>query len=291
MNGYQTVSGSNAIFTFTTAPTQLQVHQGNGSALIHTIFASYSPGRGFAGSTGKLSPGLRVNPAALTITATANTKIYDGSGSAAALPTVSGLQGNDNVTGLAEVYNDATVGSGKTLSVYTAGTLSGAVTFPLALAFDGSGNLYIANGNNTVTKFAPGASTPSATLTGLGGPHAMAFDSSGNLYVANAGNTVSKFAPGATTPTATLTGLIGPWDLAFDGNGNLYVSNFGGPDTVSKFAPGATTPSATLTGLSGPRDLAFDGNGNLYVANYNNGTVSKFLPGATTPSATLRSCS
>ena len=44
-------------------------------------------------------------------------------------------------------------------------------------------------------------------------PAALAFDSSGNLYVANFWNdhgTVSEFAPGATTPTATLTGLNDP---------------------------------------------------------------------------------
>ena len=40
---------------------------------------------------------------------------------------------------------------------------------------------------------------------------ALAFDASGNLYVANYGNgTVSEFAPGSTTPTATLTGLNDP---------------------------------------------------------------------------------
>ena len=57
-------------------------------------------------------------------------------------------------------------------------------------------------------------------------PEALAFDTSGNLYVANYGNnTVSKFAPGSTTPTATLTGLSGPDALAFDASGNLYVAN------------------------------------------------------------------
>ena len=56
----------------------------------------------------------------------------------------------------------------------------------------------------TVSKFAPGSTTPSATLTGLNVPRALAFDGSGNLYVANMGNnTVSKFAPGSiTSPTA-----------------------------------------------------------------------------------------
>ena len=37
--------------------------------------------------------------------------------------------------------------------------------------------------------------------------------------------TVSEFAPGATTPTATLTGLSDPAALAFDASGNLYVAN------------------------------------------------------------------
>ena len=57
---------------------------------------------------------------------------------------------------------------------------------PVALAFDSSGNLYVANQDgNTVSKFAPGSTTASATLTGLNRPDALAFDSSGNLYVAN----------------------------------------------------------------------------------------------------------
>ena len=36
---------------------------------------------------------------------------------------------------------------------------------------------------------------------------------------------MSKFAPGSTTPTATLTGLNCPFALAFDSSGNLYVAN------------------------------------------------------------------
>ena len=142
-------------------------------------------------------------------------------------------------------------------------------------------------GNGTVSEFAPGSTTPTATLTGLSNPEGLAFDGSGNLYVANKGNgTVSEFAPGSTTPTATLTGLSYPVALAFDSSGNLYVANEIGT-TVSEFAPGSTTPTATLTGLDNPVALAFDSSGNLFVANYDVGTVSEFAPGSTTPTATL----
>jgi hypothetical protein len=137
-----------------------------------------------------------------------------------------------------------------------------------------------------VSKFAPGATNASATLIGLTAPLALAFDGAGNLFVANqAVNTVSRFAPDATTPSATLTGLDAPRALAFDSTGNLFVANTGGPTdegtTVSKFAKDAlaqltAAPSATLTGLNGPVALAFDSAGNLFVANKTGNTVSKF---------------
>ncbi len=199
---------------------------------------------------------------------------------------------NINLRGADEdIDPTATVGY---LGSLPAATLAGVFT-PQALAFDGNGNLYVANYNNggAVSEFAPGSTTATATLNGLDAPRALAFDSGSNLFVANYGNnTVSEFAPGATTPTATLTGLNFPDALAFDASGNLYVGNTFNTmsnGTISKFSPGATTPSATLT-MTGtmagtPVSLAFDSSGNLYVANQN--SVIKFSPGATSPSANL----
>ncbi len=167
------------------------------------------------------------------------------------------------------------------------------VSQPVALAFDSSGALYAANKQgSTVTKYTPGSTSPTATLTGLNGPDALAFDAAGNLYVANyfAGNsgTISVFHPGAVHPSATLTGVAYPVALAVDRNGNLFVANSGNASTtVSEFAPGATKPTASLTGLSAPDALAFDSSGNLYVANANNGTVSVFAPGMTIAATTL----
>ena len=49
----------------------------------------------------------------------ANTKIYDATTSAAALPLVSGVSTDDTVSGLAESYDNPNAGTGKTLSVST----------------------------------------------------------------------------------------------------------------------------------------------------------------------------
>ncbi len=236
--------------------------------------------------------------APLTITAVANTKTYDGTASATAVPAVTGLVGGDSVTNLSEVYDNANPGSDKTLSVYQgptpSATLGWGLSVPDAITFDMAGNLYVANAaSGVIYKFAPGASAPSAALTGLVNPSAMAFDSSGNLYVINGGdirltgigNAVSRFAPGAATPNATLTGLNSPSAMAFDSSGNLYVANLRG-NSVSKFAPGAIAPEATLTGLPAPRALAVDGKGDLFVANSTR-KISKFASGATTPTSSL----
>ena len=105
--------------------------------------------------------------------------------------------------------------------------------------------------------FDPGSTKPNGTLTGLDGPYAMAFDSSGDLFVANQSNsTVSEFAAGSssTKPAATFTGFNGPYAMAFDSSGDLFVANygFGAGSTVSEFNPGGTKPSVTLNGLTGP---------------------------------------
>ena len=54
---------------------------------------------------------------AITVTATTNTKVYDGTTSAAALPTITSgvLQTGDTIT-LAETYDTKNVGTGKTLT-------------------------------------------------------------------------------------------------------------------------------------------------------------------------------
>ncbi len=58
-----------------------------------------------------------ISPASLTITASTNSKSFDGTTSSQARPVVSGLQGSDTVSNLTQAYADANAGTGKTLSV------------------------------------------------------------------------------------------------------------------------------------------------------------------------------
>ena len=88
----------------TTAPT---------SAGSYTVVGTINDPNYQGSATGTLV----INPAPLTITATANTKTYDGNTSAAAVPLVTGLQGFDTVVNLAETYDTQNAGTGKTLNV------------------------------------------------------------------------------------------------------------------------------------------------------------------------------
>lgn len=165
----------------------------------------------------------------------------------------------------------------------TAGSLSG----PFALAFDGRGDLWVADeGGNTVVEFTPsqltasGSPVPAVTLSATSGslnaPAAPAFDANGNLWVVNfAGNSVVEFTPGqlasngSPTPAVTLTAssgsINGPLGLAFDASGDLWVINTSG-NTVVEFSvaqlvtSGAPTPAVTVSGsaLSQPFGLAFN---------------------------------
>ena len=58
-----------------------------------------------------------ITRASLTLTAVTNTKDYDGTTSAAAIPTTSGLKGSDTVTNLTETYASPNPGTGITLNL------------------------------------------------------------------------------------------------------------------------------------------------------------------------------
>ena len=207
-----------------------------------------------------------------------------------------------------------------TVTVYAPGsesvrrTITAGLTLPAALAFDGFGNLYVANnGGYTVTVYAPRSKNVLRTISqGVQSPAALAFDRNGNLYVANQGNngfnTITVYAPGETTVMRTISqGIFFPVALAFDSSQNLYVVNCGecygssGGDSVTVYARGSNTLMRTLSDVNVPYALTFDDTGDLYVANfgcpstyckkyheYAHSTVTVYHPGSNTKFRTIR---
>jgi sugar lactone lactonase YvrE len=169
------------------------------------------------------------------------------------------------------------------------------IDHPTALAFDASGELYVANkeprGGSTysgsVSVYAAGASKPARILAQTANPDALAFDDRGYAYVANKWyhapsyycslGSVGVYAPGQTIPLREIGGngyVVEPRALAFDAAGNLYVANniiaygsCGAGNTVTIFAPNVPAPSVTISdGIDYPCALAL-APGVLYVAN------------------------
>ncbi|MEO7649685.1 MAG: hypothetical protein ABIZ80_04405, partial [Bryobacteraceae bacterium] len=175
-----------------------------------------------------------------------------------------------------------------------------ALDSPTAVAADGNGNIYIADGANgrirrvtrdgIITTIAgdPASSDISdripAARAFLGFPRAMVRDVDGNLYFADAEQRRVRRIGADGIITTVASALRDPGALALDAGGNLYI---GDADRVLRLTPSGQTTTvaggrrgfsgdggpATLAALDEPRGLAFDRAGNLAIADSANGRI------------------
>ncbi|GAB5522944.1 MAG: hypothetical protein Roseis2KO_08160 [Roseivirga sp.] len=231
--------------------------------------------------------------------------------------------GNTNANTIRKITPDGVVStfagsagfSGNTDNYGTSATF----TSPKGLAFDGSGNLFVADGFNIrkiatdglVTTVAGNGSAGSAEGTGTSAsfnqPTDIAIDESDNLYVSDyVNNKIRKITPAGIVSTFVGTGAQGaddgpgtsatfyfPFGLTFDNSGNLYVADWANEKirkvtpnrVVSTFAGSGTTGTQDGIGTSAsfnyPDGIAFNIDNAIYVGDDGNHLLRRVSLGST----------
>jgi len=154
------------------------------------------------------------------------------------------------------------------------------LNLPYAVAVDGSGNVYIADGGNgriLKVTLSGGSYTQSTVVSGLNFPAGVAVDGSGNVYIADSGNNqVLKESPvgGSYVQTTVGSGLFGPLGVAVDGSGNVYIADTNNSRVLKETLSGSSyTQTIVVGGLSSPAGVAVDRGGNVYIGDTNNNRV------------------
>jgi sugar lactone lactonase YvrE len=166
----------------------------------------------------------------------------------------------DATSGIATIY----AGTGSPGDTGDGGPAEQAtLSYPMGLAIDSGGNLYIADYSNHAIRMVSAstgnistvAGSPTATAVGDGGPatsaqlfpNAVAVDRGGNLYIASADKRIRK----VTAATGIITTVAGNGNYGYFGDGGL----------------------ATSATVSDPMGVAVDSAGDLLIADTSNNVV------------------
>ena len=178
-------------------------------------------------------------------------------------------------------------GSGNVSEITPGGSVSTFATgmnFPIGLAFNSAGDLFVANSDNnaipasgSITEITPGG-TQSTFVSGVD-PQGIAFNTAGNLFESDyrSGN-IFEYTPGGVQSTFA-SGLSFPLAMTFNSAGDLFVgAGYGaGAGYIEEITPGGTT-SVFASGLYFPNGLAFNSAGDLFESDLGTGTIYEFTP-------------
>jgi hypothetical protein len=159
---------------------------------------------------------------------------------------------------------------------------------PGFLAFDGTGNVWVANNSASVSKLsangAPLSPAGSGFSTGgTGVPTGLALDYYGNLWVADSAGSQITVLSSSGTPIPgspyTGAGINGPFAIGIDSTGGAWVANRIGSSLSRLTSYGTAVAGSPYYGggLNAPIDLGLDGLGNVWLVNSGSNSVSEFL--------------
>jgi DNA-binding beta-propeller fold protein YncE len=181
---------------------------------------------------------------------------------------------------------DVSLASASAIAASEAVFVDTGLSYPLGIALDQSGKVYVANKNaNSVSVFT-GPNTLLKTITGnsMNGAYGLTVDAANNLYVANNnGNNISKFdSSGNSLGTfGNNTNASQASGLSTDGYNSLYVAAFNNAQ-VTQFSltgsPSGNFGSNASGRTQNPVGVANDKQGNFYVTNGFRNYISVYDP-------------
>lgn len=150
--------------------------------------------------------------------------------------------------------------------------LAASFAVPVGLAFDRSGNLYVAEAFGNVRRISPSGdvTTVATSVVSLGWGIAVGAD--GNIYVSDFSGSVIRITQ-AGVVTLFAGGIARPASLAVAPDGALFVAETDA-GTIRRISP-AGVVTTLAAGFNGPTGLAFDADGNLYVTEVGGNKVRK----------------
>jgi sugar lactone lactonase YvrE len=203
---------------------------------------------------------------------------FDAAGNAYVLNYARTNNGNGNQNGNAYVAQYTSSGTYVSSIVQGLGTANGITIDASSNLYVAQGS-YNGGNNTVSQYNTSGSLAFTTGSANTANPVAVAVDGSGNIYVLdNTNKNVTQFNSTGTYQSIVITGLTNPNAIYIDGAGDIYVadSGTGGTTGTVKVYNAAGTVLTSITGLTDPRGLVTDSKGNLYVSDYTNNTIQKF---------------
>ena len=182
--------------------------------------------------------------------------------------------------------------AGQTLTVTQAGStyvaaggtvialVSSGLDFPVGVAVDGAGNVYIAGtGNNAIKEWTVANNTVTTLVSsGLNRLQGVAVDSADNVYIADSENDAIKEWTASNNAVTTLvsSGLNRPQGVAVDGAGNIYIADTFDSAVKEWTATNSNVITLVSSGLDFPMGVAVDITGNVYVADTGSSAIKEW---------------
>jgi len=164
--------------------------------------------------------------------------------------------------------------------IYAAGTQNASFSVIAGSVWFGNGTGSLSAFDLTGTAITGTSGFTGGGVGTIAAPLGLAFDASGNVWVASSAGVSEFNRQGAaiTSTPYTVGGIANPLAIAVDGAGQIWIANSAGTVSVLSGAGAAVSPATGYSGpASKPAGIAIDISGNVWIPSHTANTVTRIL--------------